>query len=245
MAKQKKKEITLDVILAHLRDHLNELRPVTLYNTFNGIPITYEAEVAMIHPDFIGLIVHPYQAVCIKQERRTYIESKSLPTLVRAYPVSIDYTNNVVLFKNLKVPKSISVDLYNSWVSPEKPVTVEMDSDIAEPLSAQLLEIAVLDNNSIRVVVAVPEDTPYERKDEASMAFRLEPGGDVIQVQGLVHSLIKIRNKKMKRLEVDGNATMGDEITILANIAKREDQIMNDLDKAYKKLRKGKKLRKR
>jgi hypothetical protein len=34
---------------------------------------------------------------------------------------------------------------------------------------------------------------------------------------------------------------MRDEITILAYIAKREDEIMNQLDKAYKMLRKGKK----
>jgi len=34
---------------------------------------------------------------------------------------------------------------------------------------------------------------------------------------------------------------MGDEISILAYVAKREDQIMFSLDKAFKKLRKGKK----
>jgi len=37
---------------------------------------------------------------------------------------------------------------------------------------------------------------------------------------------------------------MRDEISILAYIARREDEIMNQLDKAYKKLRKGKKGKK-
>jgi hypothetical protein len=41
-------------------------------------------------------------------------------------------------------------------------------------------------------------------------------------------------------MEVDGKAAMGDEISILAYIAKREDQIRGELDKIYQKLRKGK-----
>jgi len=245
MGKQKKLEMKPDMIMAHLRQHLNEQRPITLFNTYKGVPIAYEAEVAMIHPGTVGLIVHPYQAVCIKQERRTYLHSKSIPDLIRAYPISIDYTNNVVLLKQIKIPKSISVDLHHSRIKPEKPVTVEMGSDELDDVKAKMLEIAVLDNNRVQVAFAVDNDTPYMRQDEVTLAFRLEPGGDLVQVQGVVHSLSKIRNQSNKRMVVEGKSEMGDEITILAYIAKREDQIMGDLDKVYKKLRKGKKRNKR
>ena len=102
MGKLTKDQLTIEIILGRLRSHLNEGRPITLYNTFKGVPINYEAEVAMIHPDYIGLIVHPYQAVCIKEERRTYLESKSIPALIRAYPMSIDYTNQVVMLKKVE-----------------------------------------------------------------------------------------------------------------------------------------------
>ena len=244
MAKKVNVETGREEILATLRRHLNEQRPITLYNTFNGLPITYEAEVAMIHADYIGLIVHPYQAVCIKQERRTYLESKLLPELVRAHPVSIDYTNNVVLLKQLQVPKSISADLFNSWVAPVKPVSVEISSEEDEDITVKLQEIAVLEDTRVRVVLTVPGDVPYDRQDEIGLTFRLVQGGDLIQVQGVVHSLVKVRNQETRRMEVEGKAAMGDEISILAFIAKREDQIMNALDKAYKKLRKGKKRRK-
>ena len=60
-----------------------------------------------------------------------------------------------------------------------------------------------------------------------------------------MHSLTRIRNRHEKRLEVDGRAVMTDEVTILAYIARREDQIIAGLDKAYKKLRKGKKAGRR
>jgi len=186
------------------------------------------------------LIVHPYQAVSIKDERRTFIESKSLPQLIRAYPSSIDYTNQVVLLKKLKVPHLIQVDLFHSWVTPDKAVDVEIQTKDGQTFTSQMQGVAVLDDNRVRVVMPVPEDTPIARGDKVSVGFQFEPGEDAINVRGKVHSLVKIRNQKAKRLEVDGRAVMADEISILAYIAKREDQIMKALDKAYKKLRKGK-----
>lgn len=240
MAKKTRELISSGEMLACLRKHLIERRPVTLHNTYQGVPVRSEAEVAMVSADALGLIVHPYQAVCIKFERRTFIGSKSLPKLIRAYPVLIDYTNQVVMLRELKVPHSISVDLFNSRVAPDAAVTAAVEAKDGAPFAAEMLEIAVLANNRVRVVLRVPKDTPVVRGDKLSVGFQLEQGAESITVQGKVHSLIKIRNQDAKRLEVDGRAVMADEISILAYIAKREDQIMGVLDKTFKKLRKGK-----
>ena len=245
MAKHTKDVISSGELLSCLRKHLIEQRPVTLHNTYQGVPVRSEAQVAMVSESALGLIVHPYQAVCIKFERRTFIESKSLPKLIRAYPTSIDYTNQVVMLRKLKVPQSINVDLFNSWVAPDEAVAVEIRARNGDPLTMEMLGIAVLEGNRVRVVMAVPEDAPYVRGDKLALGFRLDQGADTIWVQGKAHSLVKIRNQDAKRLEVDGRAVMTDEISILAYIAKREDQIMTALDKTYKKLRKGKILGRR
>ncbi len=246
MGKTKQEAVTVEMILNHLRGHLNDQRPVTLYNTYRGVPITYEADVAMIHPNnTIGLIVHPYQTVCIKHERRTYIESKSLPGLIRAFPAAIDYTNQVVVLKQLEFPKSISTDLYHSWVTPEKDVEVEISFDENGDFMGKLLELAGLEKNEIRIGIAVSEDISSQRGDAVELAFRLKGEEDLLQVQGVIHSLTKIRNQNRKRMEVSGTASMGDEISILAYVAKREDRILAALDKAYKKLRKGKKRKRK
>ena len=240
MRKLKPEDITGGLILERLRENLNEQRPVSLYNSYHGVPVTNEAQVAMIHPDFVGLIVHPYQAVCIKLERRTYLGTKTLPTLIRAYPVSIDYTNNVVMVKDLAVPKSISRDLQNSWVAPERKINVEINNEKRGDLTAPLLEIAVLPGNKVHMVLSVPRRTRFSRYDDVGLVFKLNPDGNLLQVHGKVNSLTKIRNQDGKRMEVVGEAMMGDEISILAYIARREDEIIGELDKAYQKLRKRK-----
>ncbi len=241
MAKENTAEWTQEAILRVLHRHLQEQRPITLLNTYKGIPITYEAEIAMVHPDYVGMIVHPYQTVCIQQEQRTYLQCKEIPGLIRANPVSVDFTNRVALLGHIKVPHGISVDLYNSWVKPDDKVRVELDSDLGERQDGELLSLAVLPGNNVRVAVAVPEDFPYTRQDAVELSFRLPGSPSLIQVGGVVHSLTGMRNRPEKRLDVAGNATLQDEVALLAYIAQREDELMKDLDKTYKKLRHSKK----
>ena len=241
MAKENAAEWTQDAILGELRRHLQEQRPITLFNTYKGVPITYEAEIAMVHPSYVGVIVHPYQAVCIKHEQRTYLQCKNISELIRANPVSVDFTNRVALLGHLKIPHSISVDLYNSWVKPESQVRVELDSDLGDRQDGELLSLAVLPGNSVRVAIAVPEGFPYTRQDAVELSFKLPGNSSLIQVGGVVHSLTGMRNQTEKRLEVAGNAVMQDEVALLAYIAQREDELMKDLDKTFRKLRHSKK----
>ena len=243
MGKPETNGLSSEIILARLRRHLTEQRPVRLYNTYQGVPITKEAEIAMVHDDFVGLIVHPYQAVCIKSERRTFLESSLIEDLVRAYPVSIDYTNHVVILKQLKIPKNIYLDLHNPWVAPHKRIDVEIHSESDDNLTGTLIEIAVLKENRVRVLVEVPEDVPFSRHHKLTLAFQLDSRSSKVTVKGKARSLAKIRNQQNKKLDLEGQASMEDEITILAYIARREDQIMAALDKAYQKLRKVNKPR--
>lgn len=100
-----------DSILDNLWCHLREQRPVTLYNNYKGVPVTYDAEVAMVSTEYVGFIAHPLQIAAIKLERQTYIQSKEMPDPIRAKPISIDYTNRVVMVEKLKRPHVINYDL--------------------------------------------------------------------------------------------------------------------------------------
>ncbi|MCB2209369.1 hypothetical protein KQH62_00620 [bacterium] len=230
-------EWNTEAILDVLRRHLSEQRPVTLLNTYQGIPIAYEAEVAMVHPGVAGLIAHPYQTACIKQARVTYIQSREIPSLVQAHPVSIDYTNRVVMVDQLRIPQSITSDLYHSLISPEETVRVELDSDLGGLLEGTLVSLATLEENTIRLVVDAPATAPFDRQDDVHLTFKLPDNGDLVQVGGVVTSVNDHHNEDRKRLTVEGQAAMQDEISVLAYIARQEDAVMNKLDQAYKALR--------
>jgi hypothetical protein len=231
-----------DSILDNLWCHLREQRPVTLYNTYQGVPVTYTADVAMVHPDYVGLITHPLQTACIKLERQTFIQSKGFSDLVRATPVSIDYTNRVVMVENLKVPHVINADLYHSWITPPQEISVALDSEMGGSANGNMMKMASLDENLFHIVVQVPDDAPFDRQDEIHLSFKLPESGDVVQVAGLVYSLTGLSEDGDRRLEVEGRAALQDEVALLAYIARREDALTSELEAIYMQLRKGKGL---
>lgn len=242
MATEKTTDQLSDLIRDNLWCHLREQRPITLYNTYQGVPVTYAADVAMVHPDYVGLITHPLQTAAIKLERQTFIQGKGLPNLIRANPVSIDYTNRVVMVENLRVPHVIGADLYHSWITPTEPISVELDSDLGGSLGGSLTSLAALDDNLIHVVVQVPDEVPFSRQDEIHLSFKFPDSGDVIQVAGVVYSLTGLADQDTRRLEVEGRAALQDEVAILAYIARREDALISELESIYMQLRKGKGL---
>lgn len=237
MSQQVSNKVSEDMILPSFRKHLIKQSHIMLHNTFLGVPISYEAEVALVNPGFIGLIVHPYQAVCIKTEAHTFIRSSMISTLISACPISIDYTHCVVMLNGFRIPKHIDNDLYHSWISPDKPVDVEIQFHNRSCLSAKLIQIAVLDDNCIRAVLVLSKDTPISPFDALKLTFQLDKNQAPVQVEGDLISSVKINDEDSRRLDIAGRATMEDEITILAYIAQREDQIMGQLDKAYRNLR--------
>lgn len=231
-----------DTILDNLWSHLREQRPVTLYNSYQGVPVTYAAEVAMVHPDYVGLITHPLQTACIKLERQTFIQSKGLPDLIRATPVSIDYTNRVVMVENMRVPHVINTDLYHSWITPTEDITVELEAELGGSMSGTMLKLASLEDNLFHVVVQVPDEVPFDRQDEIHLSFILPESGDVAQMAGLVYSLTRMTEQGDRRLEVEGRAALQDEVALLAYIARREDTLISELEAIYMQLRKGRGL---
>ena len=125
---RKKMQITRteERIVAALHGNLRAQRPILLYNIFDGVPITYEAQVVLVNPEYVGLSVHPYQAVCIKRERRTYLELPAIDGLIRGTPTSIDFKNQVVMLSQLKLAGQITKDLRHSWITPQKQINVEL-----------------------------------------------------------------------------------------------------------------------
>ena len=100
--------------------------------------------------------------------------------------------------------------------------------------------LAVLEENTMRVVVSVPSEPIYQHLDEMELAFKLPGQAGLIQVNGVVHTLTKRRNHEEMRLEVAGSAMLQDEIAIRAYIAQQEDTHLAALEKEYRSLRKKK-----
>ena len=70
---------------------ISKQRSVTLYNTYRGVPFSYEAEILAADEGNVAARVHRYQAVSMALEGRTYIHTSVLPEIIRANVVEVDF----------------------------------------------------------------------------------------------------------------------------------------------------------
>ena len=97
-----------DTLLSQLTSLMNEAQPLKLFNTYRGIPISYDARITDIDQGCVILNVHKYQAVCMFLDSKTYLVDLNLLNNYEAQVISLDVAKRqVVLAVFKKVGKSV------------------------------------------------------------------------------------------------------------------------------------------
>ncbi|HNT25743.1 MAG TPA: PilZ domain-containing protein [Anaerolineales bacterium] len=115
-----------DPLLPQLTILMNTAQPIKLFNTYRGMPISYDARITAIDQGCVILNVHKYQAVCMFLDSRTSLISPNLPDIYDAQVISLDVTKRQAvlavfkkLFKSLERRGEVRVQ-------PENPIPVEL-----------------------------------------------------------------------------------------------------------------------
>ena len=65
--------------------------PVTLYNTYRGLPFNYSADILKFEAGMLSTRVHRYQAISMTQEGCTHLQNRTFREVIRANVDDIDY----------------------------------------------------------------------------------------------------------------------------------------------------------
>jgi hypothetical protein len=65
--------------------------PLRLYNTYRGLPFSHTADILRVEQDMIATRVHRHQAVSMAIEGQTHLRNSTLPEVIRANVVEVDY----------------------------------------------------------------------------------------------------------------------------------------------------------
>jgi hypothetical protein len=65
--------------------------PVTLYNTYRGLPFNHSADILKFEAGRLSTRVHRYQAVSMTQEGCTHLQNRTFREVIRANVDDIDY----------------------------------------------------------------------------------------------------------------------------------------------------------
>jgi hypothetical protein len=206
---------------------------VRLINDHRGIPVTYMASIEGFKEFSVIFKVNKYQCVCLELERFTYLQSPSLPSILKAKVADLDIVNTLVSLKNFE-PASDTIGRRTVIrVQPKDPV------DVVILYQGQKIRGSLVDVSSsgigIYMVSAYIYNPGLLRKNERiQLTIRLpnEKGGITdIRIPGTI--LYVNREKGSFRLGISTNPEPHAQTTISQFITQTQAEIMRELKTLY------------
>lgn len=115
-------------ILNQLLDLAKAGEKVRLYNTYKGVPITFEAEFAKIARGIVTLKVHKYQALCIKKSGQTILRHDLLPNPIQGLAIQVDFMELNVMLHDFQYVSASAGNRQMLRVEPERAFTVVLSN---------------------------------------------------------------------------------------------------------------------
>jgi hypothetical protein len=70
---------------------ISEQKPVTMYNTYRGLPFNYDADILTVEQGKVATRVHRHQAISMALEGRTHLHAPTFPQVIRANVVEVNF----------------------------------------------------------------------------------------------------------------------------------------------------------
>ncbi len=179
-----------DPLLPQLTILMNTAQPIKLFNTYRGMPISYDARITAIDQGCVILNVHKYQAVCMFLDSRTSLISPNLPDVYDAQVISLDVAKRQAvlavfkkLFKSLERRAEVRVQ-------PENPIPVELWIGAVRSMG-KLSDISISGLGVVSFGTFVYTNQAIEKNAAIQLKFSLPGIGAPLQVNGkAVHAAL-------------------------------------------------------
>lgn len=159
-------------MIFELRSQMLDEKPVTLNNTYRGIPVHHRGVIRMVNQDYLALDIHPEQCVCLQKQKATVITGKHLKFPLKAQLVNLDQKYCNAVFSN-PIPM---VEKMEKWTTPclMPEEVVLCDVGLAEKrFNAQVLDFTLPGKHSCTIHLSSQERLPLELKTVAILTVRL------------------------------------------------------------------------
>lgn len=176
-------------------------QPVAVHNLYAGLPITCPGQITLVSAETVGLSVPPQQAACIQLEKRTYLKSDLLDSVLRAVPLEVSVRGGQVLLHRL-TPVNIPLSRQaGARISPDRQVTVKIHAaDLDEVGSMADLSASGLGMFTFRTFIE--RKSAFRRNDPVQITFTLPDFHTPLTLAGTVVNQLEAGKNKAVRLGI-------------------------------------------
>jgi hypothetical protein len=105
---------------------VSEKKPVTMYNTYRGLPFSHDADILAVEQGSVATRIHQHQAVSMAMEGRTHLHSSVLPEVIRANVVEVDFRKKQAILSEFTGVGDAVGKRANVRVQPSEPLDAEI-----------------------------------------------------------------------------------------------------------------------
>lgn len=207
---------------------------IRLMNVFRGVPVTYDAYITEMRGEEVRLRTHPFQLICIRYQKKTYIHYSN--KTYRAEALSTDLKNENTLLTNFEPAHEIGLRKHVR-VEPRQPTQVYIYSDQFDKNRNQWISTMMADVSIKGIAIYMNPFlftlTAMSINDTIKLKFTLadnESGLNFsIQSDGVVRNIFRNNEKRVMRIGIEMFPDKVTESQLTRYIAQRQKDILKEL----------------
>ena len=121
---------------------LKKCNVATLYNLFNGLPITEEVSIAKFSEGVAQIKIAPAKIHFYTKEDFTFIQHEKIPNIIKARILKVDPIKSLLILNNLEFLDASPVDRGDIRVQPEKRINTTLLYNRIKILDADLANVS-------------------------------------------------------------------------------------------------------
>jgi hypothetical protein len=212
--------------------------PIRLYNTYRGLPISFEARLLDVSLWYATALVHEFHAVCLSLEGYTYIESDRLPEVLRARSLSLDIqTREVRLSEFVGVGHTVG-KRSNVRVQPHEPTDVEI-YDVTRRVPGILADVSPDGIGVVTFAAHIYGQMPLTKGSDVDVDLRMPGSQEMLSFAARV-AAIQSKGKYTHRLGLKLAPDEPAAAILSSYVAQRQEIIMVELNGVYNSMRQAK-----
>ena len=166
---------------------ISEQKPVTMYNTYRGIPFNYDADILAVEQGNVAARVHRHQAISMALEGRTHLQVGTLPQVIRANVVEVDFRNKKAILNKFSGAGDAVGKRTKVRVQPSE----SLEAEIYDGRRRIRGRIADLSANGMCVFTfsAFMYVLPFGLDREVNVDFKLPSADTIVRFLGVINNI--------------------------------------------------------
>lgn len=209
----------------------NEQKPVTMYNTYRGLPFNYDADILAVEQGNIATRVHRHQAISMAMEGCTHLHASTFPQVIRANVVEVDFRKKQAVLNDFSAAGDSVGKRINVRVQPSESLEAEI-YDGRRQIRGRIADLSA-NGMCIFTYSAYMYVLSFGVNREVNVDFKPPSAEAIIRTSGVITNISDQQGSYLHRLGLKIFPSPEIEPLLEEYITKQQQAILQEMELTY------------